>query len=133
MGLHQEFISPAEVAERHPLIDPKHYYAALWDDQDRDLDPSGATYVVAKSARVHGAQYFTHTRHCNHATRAMAVGMSPPRGVVNAEIIVNCGGLWARGLAKWVAKRASTADGTALFADRKIMRLQILALVSLRH
>ena len=61
MGLHQEFISPAEVAERHPLIDPKHYYAALWDDQDGDLDPSGATYAFAKSARVHGAQYFTHT------------------------------------------------------------------------
>ncbi|NCW03644.1 MAG: FAD-dependent oxidoreductase, partial [Rhodobacteraceae bacterium] len=61
MGLHQEFISPAEVAERHPLIDPKHYYAALWDDQDGDLDPSGATYAFAKSARVHGAQYLTHT------------------------------------------------------------------------
>ena len=24
MGLHQEFISPQELAERHPLIDPKH-------------------------------------------------------------------------------------------------------------
>ena len=28
MGLQQEFISPQEVARRHPLIDPKHYYAA---------------------------------------------------------------------------------------------------------
>jgi len=97
MGLHQEFISPAEVAERHPLIDPKHYYAALWDDQDGDLDPSGATYAFAKSARVHGAQYFTHTPVT--ATTQRADGswdVSTPRGVVNAEIIVNCGGLWAR-------------------------------------
>ena len=39
MGLQQEFISLQEVAERHPLIDPKHYLAALWDDQDGDLDP----------------------------------------------------------------------------------------------
>ena len=30
MGLQQEFISPPEVARRHPLIGPKHYYAALW-------------------------------------------------------------------------------------------------------
>jgi len=97
MGLHQEFISPAELGERHPLIDPKHYFAALWDDQDGDLDPSGATYAFAKSARVHGAQYFTHTP-------VTAVNQRPdgswdvttPKGQINAEQIVNCGGLWAR-------------------------------------
>ena len=97
MGLHQEFISPAEVAERHPLIDPKHYYAALWDDQDGDLDPSGATYAFAKSAKVHGAQYFTHTPVT--ATTQRADGswdVTTPKGVINAEHIVNCGGLWAR-------------------------------------
>ncbi|GIT73507.1 MAG: hypothetical protein Ct9H300mP28_33210 [Pseudomonadota bacterium] len=27
MGLNQEFISVKEAAERHPLIDPKHYLA----------------------------------------------------------------------------------------------------------
>ena len=43
MGLNQEFISPREVAERHPLIDPGHYFAALWAEQDGNLDPSGAT------------------------------------------------------------------------------------------
>ena len=47
MGLDQEFISPKEAAERHPLIDPKHYYGALWDELDGDLDPSGATYAFA--------------------------------------------------------------------------------------
>ena len=97
MGLNQEFISPKEVAERHPLIDPSHYHAALWDDQDGDLDPSGATYAFAKSARVHGAQYFTHTPVT--ATQQRPDGswdVTTPRGVINAEHIVNCGGLWAR-------------------------------------
>ena len=97
MGLNQEFISPSELAERHPLIDPKSYYAALWDDQDGDLDPSGATYAFAKAARVHGAQYFTH---CGAtATTQRADGswdVTTPKGVINAEHIVNCGGLWAR-------------------------------------
>ena len=97
MGLHQEFISPKELGERHPLIDPKHYYAALWDDQDGDLDPSGATYAFAKSARVHGAQYFTHC-----GVTAMSQGpdgswdLTTPKGQINAEHVVNCGGLWAR-------------------------------------
>lgn len=97
MGLHQEFISPKEVAERHPLIDPKHYLAALWDDQDGDLDPSGATYAFAKSARVHGAQYFTHTPATATTQRADGTwDVTTPKGVINAEHIVNCGGLWAR-------------------------------------
>ena len=97
MGLNQEFIGPAEVAERHPLIDPKHYYAALWDDQDGDLDPSGATYAFAKSARVHGAQYFTH---CGVTAMSQwpdgSWDVTTPKGMINAEHIVNCGGLWAR-------------------------------------
>ncbi len=97
MGLEQEWISPKEVAERHPLIDPKHYLAALWDDQDGDLDPSGTTYAFAKAARHYGGQYFTHTpvtatTQC--ADRTWDVTTS--NGVINAEHIVNCGGLWAR-------------------------------------
>ncbi len=97
MGLQQEFISPKELADRHPLIDPKHYIAALWDDQDGDLDPSGATYAFAKSARVHGAQYFTHTPVT--AVKQRPDGswdVTTSKGQINAEQIVNCGGLWAR-------------------------------------
>ncbi|MEM7206435.1 MAG: FAD-dependent oxidoreductase [Pseudomonadota bacterium] len=97
MGLHQEFISPQEVAERHPLINPKHYLAALWDDQDGDLDPSGATYAFAKAAKVHGAKFYTHTPVT--ATTQRADGswdVETPKGTINAEMIVNCGGLWAR-------------------------------------
>ncbi len=97
MGLDQEFISPEEVAERHPLIDPKYYHAALWDDQDGDLDPSGTTYAFAKAARHYGGQYFTHTGVT--ATKQRPDGqweVTTERGTVIAEHIVNCGGLWAR-------------------------------------
>ncbi len=97
MGLSQEFISPKEVAERHPLIEAKHYHAALWDDQDGDLDPSGATYAFAKSARVHGAKYFTHTPVTATTQRGDGTwDVTTPKGVINAEHVVNCGGLWAR-------------------------------------
>ncbi|MDG1935286.1 MAG: FAD-dependent oxidoreductase [Paracoccaceae bacterium] len=97
MGLDQEFISPEEVADRHPLIDPKYYYAALWDDQDGDLDPSGTTYAFAKAARHHGGQYFTHTPVI--ATKMRSDGLwevTTSRGLVISEHVVNCGGLWAR-------------------------------------
>ena len=97
MGLHQEFISSKELGDRHPLIDPKHYYAALWDDQDGDLDPSGATYAFAKSARVHGAKYFTHCGVIDMTQRPdQSWDLTTPKGQINAETVVNCGGLWAR-------------------------------------
>ena len=97
MGLNQEFISLKEVTERHPLIDPKHYLAALWDDLDGDIDPSGVTYAFAKSAKVHGAKYYTHSPviETNQRTNG-SWDVGTPNGTINAEMIVNCGGLWAR-------------------------------------
>ncbi len=97
MGLDQEFISLEEVARLHPLIDPKQYVAALWDPLDGDVDPSGVTYAYAKAARVHGASYHTHTPVIE--TRQRADGswdVVTEKGTINAEHIVNAGGLWAR-------------------------------------
>ncbi len=97
MGLDQEFISVEEVARRHPLIDPKHYVAALWDPLDGDIDPSGVTYAYAKSARVHGAAWHTHTLVLE--TNQKADGswdVVTQKGTINAEMVVNAGGLWAR-------------------------------------
>jgi dimethylglycine dehydrogenase len=97
LGLDQEFISVEEVARRHPLIDPTHYKAALWDPLDGDIDPSGVTYAYAKAARVHGGNYFTHTPVLE--TRQQKNGcwnVVTPNGTISAEIIVNAAGLWAR-------------------------------------
>ena len=97
MGLDQEFISLEEVARLHPLIDPKRYIAALWDPLDGDIDPSGVTYAYAKAARVHGASYHTHTPviETNQRTDG-SWDVVTEKGTINAEHIVNAGGLWAR-------------------------------------
>ncbi|MER9096137.1 FAD-dependent oxidoreductase [Mesorhizobium sp. M0700] len=97
MGLDQEFISLKEVAERHPLIDSSHYLAALWDPLDGDIDPSGVCYAYAKSARVHGAQYFTHTPVTETRQRKDGTwDVVTAKGTINAEHVVNAAGLWAR-------------------------------------
>jgi len=97
MGLDQEFISLEEVARLHPLIEPKHYKAALWDPLDGDIDPSGVTYAYAKSAKVHGAQYYTHTPVIETIQRADGSwDVITEKGNIHAEMIVNAGGLWAR-------------------------------------
>jgi len=97
MGLDQEFISLEEVARLHPLIDPKRYIAALWDPLDGDIDPSGVTYAYAKAAKVHGATYHTHTPVIETNQRADGSwDVVTEKGTINAEHIVNAGGLWAR-------------------------------------
>jgi len=90
MGLDQEFISPKELAERHPLIDPDYYHAVLWDAQDGHLDPSGTTYAFAKAAKVYGAQYFTHCAATDMTQRPNGSwDVVTPKGTINAEHVVN--------------------------------------------
>jgi len=97
MGLDQEFISLEEVAKKHPLIDPKRYISALWDPIDGEVDPSGVTYAFAKAAKVHGAKYYNNT--VVKDTKQKEDGtwdVITDRGNINAEIVINAGGLWAR-------------------------------------
>ena len=97
MGLDQEFVSLEEIANKHPLIDPKKYISALWDPIDGEVDPSGVTYAFAKSAKVHGAKFYTNT--VVKDTKAKKDGtwdVITNQGNINAEIVINAGGLWAR-------------------------------------
>jgi len=101
MGLDQEFISLDEVVKKHPLINPKHYIAALWDPIDGEVDPSGVTYAYAKSAKVHGAKYYTHTPVLEtNQNEDGTWNVITEKGNINAEIIINAGGLWAREVGK---------------------------------
>jgi len=97
MGLDQEFVSLEEVAKKHPLIDPKRYISALWDPIDGEVDPSGVTYAFAKAAKVHGAKYYNNT--VVKDTKQKKDGtwdVITNKGNINAEILINAGGLWAR-------------------------------------
>jgi dimethylglycine dehydrogenase len=97
MGLDQEFISVEEAARRHPLIDPSRYIAALWDPLDGDIDPSGVTYAYANAAKHYGAAYHTQTPVIETNQRPDGSwDVVTPKGTINAEMVVNAGGLWAR-------------------------------------
>ena len=97
MGLDQEFVSLEEVAQMHPLIEPKHYLGALYDPLDGHIDPSGVTLAYAKAAKTLGARW-----HCQTPvleTRQRADGswdVVTPEGTINAQLLVNAAGLWAR-------------------------------------
>ena len=120
MGLDQEFISLKEVVEKNPLIDPKHYIAALWDPIDGEVDPSGVTYAYAKSAKIHGAKYYTNTPVLETKQRQDGSwDVITKKGNINAEIIINAGGLWAREVGKIIwSQFTRSAYGTSLLNYR---------------
>ena len=80
MGLDQEFISPRELADRHPLIDPDHYHAVLWDAQDGHLDPSGTTYAFAEPQNSMARSILRIVAQPECHSVPMEAGISRPQG-----------------------------------------------------
>ncbi len=97
LGLDSDFISLEHARELNPLIDPAKYVGALFEPVDGYVDPSGVTHAFAKGARHFGAKIH---RECPVIeTNALPDGtwdVVTPLGTINAEIVVNAGGLWAR-------------------------------------
>lgn len=103
LGMDTELITPSEVKAMFPLMDEKNFVGAMWDPVEGHLDPSGTTHAYAKSAQKLGAEIVLRNP-------VMELTQEPDgtwnvitkNGVVKAEHVVNCGGLWAREVGRMV-------------------------------
>lgn len=92
-----ELITPSEAKSMFPLMDERHFVGAMWDPVEGHLDPSGTTHAYAKAARKLGADIVLRNR-VTELTQALdgTWKVVTEQGTVEAEHVVNCGGLWAR-------------------------------------
>ena len=96
-------MSPEEAVELVPIIDPTGITGVLFDPNEGNLDPHGATHAYATAARNRGAEVIQHNR-------VLAIQQRPggdwelttEMGTVVAEHVVNAGGLWARQVGQMV-------------------------------
>jgi dimethylglycine dehydrogenase len=103
LGLEIEFISIDEAKRLFPLIDPQHFLGALYDRFEGHVDPSGVTQAYAKAARVNGAEVYRFTPVVELQQRSDGGWLLvTPRGNIEAEIVVNAAGLWAREVGRLV-------------------------------
>ena len=103
LGMETEMISLAQAAEFNPLIDTSHFIGALWRADGGHCDPSGTTQAYAKAARALGATVERFTRVLSlSARRDGSWDVITDKGMLHAEHVVNCGGLWARELGHMV-------------------------------
>jgi dimethylglycine dehydrogenase len=103
LGMDLEIISVDEAAKLFPLMDKKHFTGAMYDPIEGHVDPYGVTHAYAKSAQIGGAEIVRHTRVTDLKARADGSwDVITDQGNVQAEHVVNAGGLWAREVGRMV-------------------------------
>ena len=85
------------------MIDEKYFVGAMWDPIEGHLDPYGTAHAYAKSARLAGAEIVLHNRVTELVQNVDGSWkVVTEQGTIEAEHVVNCGGLWAREIGRMV-------------------------------
>ncbi|MFL5872152.1 MAG: FAD-dependent oxidoreductase [Solirubrobacterales bacterium] len=105
-GLPLELISAEEAKEMFPLMSTEGVLGAAWLPTDGYIDPAQLTYALADGARRGGCRIFTNTRVSGIEVRDGRVrGVRTDRGDVEAEVVVDAGGMFAAEIARMAGVR----------------------------
>jgi len=99
LGVDVHEISPREVGELFPLARTDDILAGFYVPGDGRVNPVDVTMSLAKGARQRGVRILEGVPVTGVAKRNGAVaGVHTPYGFIEAEVVVNCAGMWARQL-----------------------------------
>lgn len=100
-GVAVELITPEEAGKLWPPMATDDLVGGVWLPGDGKANPTDLTQSLAKGARMGGARIFERVRVTAIKTKdGRAVGVSTDKGDVDADIVVNCAGQWARKVAR---------------------------------
>jgi glycine cleavage system aminomethyltransferase T/glycine/D-amino acid oxidase-like deaminating enzyme len=92
-----ELISPRRAAELYPIMETADLVGAIWLPGDGRANPTDLTAALARGARQRGATVRERTRVTGIlVTGGAAAGVRTEQGDIEAEIVVNCAGQWAK-------------------------------------
>ena len=100
-GLDCELVTPAQARGRYPMLETSDLAGALWLPGDGRANPADLTAALARGARMRGAVIAERVRVTgitiseDYGGRAVT-GVTTDAGPVEAEIVVNCAGQWAK-------------------------------------
>ncbi|HEY2578608.1 MAG TPA: FAD-dependent oxidoreductase [Streptosporangiaceae bacterium] len=96
-GLDCELIGPERAAELYPVMRTDDLAGAIWLPGDGTANPTDLTYALARGARNRGATIRERTRVTGiSAAGGVVTGVRTSEGDIEAEIVVNCAGQWAK-------------------------------------
>jgi 4-methylaminobutanoate oxidase (formaldehyde-forming) len=96
-NLECELLSPQQALQRYPVMRIDDLVGAIWLPADGRANPTDLTMALAKGARLRGVRIFEHVRVLDVLRADGRVsGVRTEAGDLEAEIVVNCAGQWAK-------------------------------------
>lgn len=101
-GVEVEVITAEEVKKVWEQLNISDIVGGVWLPGDGQTNPTDTTQSFARGARMYGAKIFEDVKVTGILQKeGRATGVSTEYGDIKAEVVVNCGGMWAREIGKW--------------------------------
>jgi 4-methylaminobutanoate oxidase (formaldehyde-forming) len=102
-GLDVEVLTPMDVRRLWPLAETRDLIGAVYLSKDGQTNPVDTTQALARGAKSAGIKIVEHCRVTNIlVTKGRVTGVMTEAGEIRADVVVNCGGMWARDIGGWV-------------------------------
>jgi heterotetrameric sarcosine oxidase gamma subunit len=96
-GMECELLTPTEALGHYPVMRIDDLVGAIWLPGDGKANPTDLTFALAKGARMRGAVVIEKIRVLDVLTAdGRVTGVRTDAGDIEAEIVVNCAGQWAK-------------------------------------
>ena len=97
MGIEREEVSAREVADLWPHVDPTDVLGGFFTASEGRADPYNVAMSLAAGARARGVRIVQGVPVTGITQQAGRVtGVETAHGLIEAEYVVNCAGMWAR-------------------------------------
>ena len=92
-----EVLDKQKIKDLYPVINDQDIFGGVYMPEDGQADPVGVTNVLAKAAKIEGAQIFEKTPVIKILVKSnKIVGVETSKGKIDCEYVVLATGMWSR-------------------------------------
>ncbi|MCS5592435.1 MAG: FAD-dependent oxidoreductase [Gammaproteobacteria bacterium] len=96
-GVDAHILCPSELKSKIDLFNLDDVVGGVWIPRDGKGDPANIAMALAKGAKNLGVKIFEDVKvTAIHKDHGRITGVTTDQGDIQSEIVVNCGGMWAR-------------------------------------
>ena len=96
-GIESRLLKPSEIGAYNPLISPDGLIGGWFMGAAGRVNPADLTAAYARAARRRGVEIREECAvNAIHATNGRVTGLATSQGVIDADVVIVCAGLWSR-------------------------------------